>query len=409
MRFFIWIVLFITLPVSSAWLLSHNQGHVTLFWNKSRIDLSLNLFLCITFLSFVITYALLEILSGLINLPVRAKAYRARQRQLKGYEQLLHSVDHLFAGRYSKALKSAEVAALHEDTADVAQMIVAQSNHQLKQFTERDEALEKISHKQYLQAKQILRGQMYLEERKPEEALTVVANLQKGGARQFMVQNIAMRAHQMLQDWPEVVRIANNLTKRNFLPPLVGQSRIQEALSHWVAQKNIDAPLLLKQWRDFSELDQKNPTWVRLFAIGLLRSGSFTEAKRLLDAYLDQELNASLLSIYPRCADLNNGSPISHLALIQKVEGWLLKDPAQPSLHLALAELCEASQLWGKAIQSCEKVMGLPRVDHQQQLKVHLVLARVYDALGDAEKKIAHQEDALRILQTQKSVQEYLL
>jgi HemY protein len=80
-----------------------------------------------------------------------------------------------------------------------------------------------------------------------------------------------MRAHQLAKDWLEVMRLANNLKKRNYLHPLLARARIVEALNQLLNSNQFTSDQLLKQWQEFSLIDQQNPSLMRLFIKGFIQ------------------------------------------------------------------------------------------------------------------------------------------
>ena len=72
MRVVIWLVLLSVGAVLAAWILDNNQGHITMYWNLYRIDLSMNLFIILLFVGFLGCFILFSFLSSIFILPVRA-------------------------------------------------------------------------------------------------------------------------------------------------------------------------------------------------------------------------------------------------------------------------------------------------------------------------------------------------
>jgi len=396
MRLISWLAILAITAVLAAWLFANNQGHITMYWRTYRIDLSMNLFMILGFVGFFIIFNFFKIISLFIELPIRAKHYRQRQLELRSLEELQNSMEHLFAGRYVKSLKSARVAMGFEGTSQVSYMLAAQASHQMKQYEDRDRWLECIEDIRFQTAKFVLNAQMLIDERQAGEALKSLSHIQKGGARQFLVQSLAMRSHQMLQQWPQMLKVANSLMKKKYLPPALGKARIHEALTQWIKSGRISEDELLKQWREFDPEFQKNPQWLKLFAQGFLIVGNSEMAKKMLDQMLDQGANEDLLSIYPQCA-IHPLANTQSLSLIQKVEQWIQKEPAHPALHLALGQLCKHSKLWGKALSSFQQVVESSRSTQSMKLSAELAMMNVYEALDNQEKSAIHQKEVLRL------------
>lgn len=397
MRFVAWMSILSISAVLAAWVTANNHGHVTLYWNAVRIDLSINLFLFMLFGLFVATFFLLRLIAGVIDLPQRAAAYRRGQRESRAIQGISQAIDHLFAGRYAKALKAAEVSSHHRGVSDIACLIAANASHRLKRSDDRDTWLEKIQGDAHQQARLVMTAEMQLDERDAQGALQTINKLKEGGARQFLVQHIALRANQLIKNWEEVIRLTSTLAKRNILHPLVARSRIQEALSHLAQQKNLNPQVLLKIWNELSKEDRHNPSLVKIVTQGLIAAQDFAHAKKILEEAIDHQPDADLLDIYPDCIGVKeSGQHI--LAFIQRIEGWLQKYPAEPALHLALGRLCIEQKLWGKAKSSLSQVIRAPRATSVMEAQAHMALSKVHEALDEQAEAATHYRSAAQLL-----------
>jgi HemY protein len=193
-----------------------------------------------------------------------------------------------------------------------------------------------------------------------------------------------------------MLRIANSLTKRNYLPPALGKARVFEALTQWVNSGKVNQDELQKQWTEFGEELYQDASWVKLFAQGFLIAGNSMMAKKVLDHVLDKAAEESLLRLYPQCSS-HPLSTISNVSLIQKLEEWLKREPAHPSLHLALGQVCQHEQLWGKALYSLQQVLDSTRSSQKMLLVAHMGMRHIYEALEDSERNALHQKEALRL------------
>src|SRR5437868_8142652 len=87
-----------------------NQSNVVLFYPPYRVELSLNLALALLLLAFFAAWTLLTAVRHLSEMPRRAAAYRERSRMLKAQAALRDAVENLFAGRFSRAERTAREA-----------------------------------------------------------------------------------------------------------------------------------------------------------------------------------------------------------------------------------------------------------------------------------------------------------
>lgn len=389
MRFVIWLVILSISAVTLAWVMSSNNGHVVLYWNQLRMDLSLNMALMIVVGVNLILFFCLRLINELINLPLKAKIYRSRQRGIRASQDLIIGIDHLFAGRFTKAIKAAHSASLYHHTKNVALMMIVYANQQLKNNQQRDDALEQITDPENLQAKLILQAQNLLDDRKPDEVLSIVKQLQEKGARQFLVQNIAMRANQLAKNWLEVVRLANNLKKRNFLSPLMADARMFEGMNQLLITKQYTSQTLFKQWLELSVTDRADPAWLKLFIQGFIQINDVTHAKQLLQEGFAKGVFAELLLLLPSYSKLP-GVKISESVI--QVERYLAQNRANPYLQFTLAELCFMQQLWGKSIACFESVLSSPRADRDMKIQTHFRLFNIFEAIENAQQSAVHQK-----------------
>jgi HemY protein len=395
MRFLIWLVILSVGAVIAAWLMKFNTGHMVLFWNIHRIDLSLNMALILFVIFSGVFFVTLRLINELINLPLKAKAYRLRSRSMKASEDLAQAIDHLFAGRFTKAIKVAHFPSLFPETSNIALMIVAQANHQLKNATSRDEALEKIKESKHLQAKLILQAQFLVEDRQSSAALKIVKQLQEKGARQFLVQSVAMRAHQISKNWLEVIRLANNLKKRNYLSPLLADARMLEALNQLLNNKQYTSQDLVKQWQELSTIDQQNPALMRLFIKSFIQLNDAINAKKIFDFGFAIKVFPELVLLVPSYTKINGVLRNESILMIEKL---LKQDMANYYLQFAMGELCYLQQLWGKAIASYETVISSPHVENDLKEQSHFRLFSIYEENENAQQSAVHQKTLIKLL-----------
>ncbi len=395
MRFIIWLIVLSIGAVTTAWLMRYNTGHVVLFWNIHRIDLSLNMALILFVMCSGILFIILRLINELINLPLKAQAYRQRSKSLRASTDLAMSIDHLFAGRFSKAIKLAHFPVNFPETSNIALLIVAQAQHQLKNNVLRDEALEKIKEPQHLQAKLILQAQFLVDDRQPHGALQIIHQLQEKGARQFLVQSIAMRAHQISKNWLEMVRLANNLKKRNYLSPLLANARILEGLNQLLNTKQFTSQDLMKQWQELSPLDRQNPALMRLFIKGFIHLKDLVNAKKIFDLGFAINIFPELVLLIPSYSKIPGAIANDSILLVEK---FLKQDLANPYLHFAMGELCYAQKLWGKAIASYDSVHTSPHIDPDLKAQSHFRLFSIYEEIENAQQSAVHQNALIQLL-----------
>ena len=107
MRIFLWFVALMATAIGLAVMARFNPGNVVLFYPPYRIDLSLNLFLVLLALLFVLVYGLLRAVRATQQMPARVAAYRRDKREREGNQALRDALKALFEGRFGHAEKAA--------------------------------------------------------------------------------------------------------------------------------------------------------------------------------------------------------------------------------------------------------------------------------------------------------------
>ena len=107
MRFFLIGVVVFAAAVGLALGLSADPGNVVLFYPPYRIDLSLNLFLLIEVVAFVVVYALIRVAKKTVQMPQRVALYRQRQSEKRASRALRSALQAHFEGRYGHSEREA--------------------------------------------------------------------------------------------------------------------------------------------------------------------------------------------------------------------------------------------------------------------------------------------------------------
>jgi HemY protein len=243
----------------------------------------------------------------------------------------------------------------------------------------RDQWLAKIRSADKQQARLVAMADMQMDSNDAQGALNTIEQLQKGGARQLFVQRIALRANQHLKRWDEVLRLTHSLSKRDAIHPVVAQKTVQEAVAKLVQEKSTDHEALLAIWKSLPKSDRKVSRVALVMAKGLVAVGQFDLARGFIEESLDEQWDEALVSIYPDCLPVGSTT----LVLAQKLEAWMLKYPSEPALSLALAKVCLAQKLWGKAKSSLQGVIRDPKTKPYMRANAHMTMAKLHEELEE--------------------------
>ena len=393
MRSALWLTFLFAIAVIVALFANSNGGHITIYFPPYRLDTSLNLFIASILGIFIVSLLAWRTFAAVLDLPKQAAAYRRKQRETRSIGFLSEAIEDIFAGRFSKALKSAEAATANSALAETAALLAARSAHRMNQFDVRDRWLLKIQSPEKRQAKLVATADMQMDAHDAEGALATIEQLQKGGARQLLVQRIALKANQQLKNWSEVLKLTHSLSKREALHPVVAQKYIQEAIAKLVQEKSTDHEALLRIWKTLPKESRKASKIALVMAQGLLSVSQYDIARGLVEESLDAQWDEALIDIYPKCVIPGT----SNLSLAQKLESWMIKYPGEPALSLALARICLDQQLWGKAKASLVGVIRDPKTKPPMKAAAHMAMAQLHESLNESAEAAGEYELAAKI------------
>ena len=388
MRLFFWLLALMAAAIGIAVTARFNPGNVVMFYPPYRFDLSLNFFLVLQALLFVVLYTLIRALRSTLKMPGRVAAYRLKKREQDGNKGLREALKALFEGRFGHAEKAALRAADLPANAGLAGLIGARAAHRMRQAGRRDAWLAKVAEDTALKAARLMTMiELLVDDHQPEAALDAVRELSASGTRHLHALQWSLKAHQQAKNWPEVLRLVRTLDKRHALHPALS-SRLRElAYEDLLSDRAHDAESVLRVWSTIPPLDRVQPYVAARAASALSARGLHDEARLVVEDALAVNWDARLVRAYRKAAAAP-GSP-ALLAQIEHCEAWNRQRPADAELALTLGTLCLKQKLWGKAQRYLEQSLS-DASDAHNVGQAHLQLAQMHDALAQPEPAALH-------------------
>ncbi|RKP56675.1 heme biosynthesis HemY N-terminal domain-containing protein [Pararobbsia silviterrae] len=384
MRALFWLVLLFVAAVVIALFGHFDAGHVLIIDDPYRIDVSLNFAIVAIVVAFIVIYVLTRTVRNLWRMPDRVAAYRTRARAAKAHASLRDALANLYAGRFSRAEKAARDAGAFDENQPPAAMIGALAAHRMHEYARRDAWLEQIEDKEWQDARLMASADMRADARDSEGALNALAELEAQGVRRLNAQQIALRAHQQLKHWPEVLKLVKLLEKREAIHPAVALRLRQLSAENLLRDRRHDPVALLACWDSLPLTERQTPRIADLAADLLLQLDRPREARKIVEDALAQQWDARLLRRY---ADCGGGEA---LPLIQRAEAWQAEHPDDADLKFTLGRLCLQQQLWGKAQAFLEQALALAGDNDTLKIRAHRALARLHEELGHAGEASTH-------------------
>lgn len=344
MRRVVWLLIVVSAAVGIALLMRVGHGNVAILWPPYRIDLSVNLAVLILIVLFLLLHLLFGVLSGALNLPGRVREYRERRQRDKALAGLRDSLLAFFEGRFGRAERLARGALSDDALAGSAALIAARSAQRMREPERRDRWIESATAVPAVEnARRMTEAELALEDRRPEDALAAIADVQVRGTRHIHALRLALRAHEQLGHWPEVLEHVRQLERRNAIEaPAARVSRVR-ALRAMLDGAGDDAETV-RRILDEIPAPEREIEEVALAAVrALLHAGLHEPAARIVEQALAKRYDPELVALWPELTAIPGRKRIA------RAEEWLQRWGEESSLLVALGRLCAAEELWGKA------------------------------------------------------------
>ncbi|MFC5511207.1 heme biosynthesis protein HemY [Massilia jejuensis] len=380
MRLLLWLVALMATAIGIAVTARFNPGNVVLFYPPHRIDMSLNLFVVLLALLFLMLYGLVRAVNATLRMPDRVTAYRQRKREREGNKGLRDALKALFEGRFGHAEKAAMRAAELPENAGLAALIGARAAHRMREPARRDAWLAGVTHDNGLKTARLMTViELLVDDHQPEAALEAVAELNASGQRHIHALQWSMKAHQQARNWPEVLRLVRILDKRKALHPALSARLREMAYEALLSGEGRDPEAIRRVWAGVPAQDRTKPYIAARAAAAFNASGLTDEARVVAEDALRAGWDERVVRAY-RDAAGPAGSP-ALLAQIERCEAWLRERPNDPELALTLGSLCLRQKLWGKAQRYLEQALS-DATQSGMVRDIHLKLAQLHEALG---------------------------
>lgn len=397
MRIFLWILGLFAAATGLAVTARFNQGNVVLFYPPYRIDLSLNLFILLALLAFLLLYALIRTVRTARKLPGRVATYRQQKNERDGNQSLREALKALYEGRFVQAERAANKAAALPENAGCAALIGARAAHAMQQFERRDEWLARIRQDGAFRAARLISTlELLVDNHQTKAALDTVAELNASGTRNIHAQRWALKANQQAQNWDEVLRLVRSLDNHHAIHPALSARLRELAYEDLLSTHPHDAESLRRLWRKIPSEDRKRPYVAMRGARAFHAAGLPDQARSVVGKALEVDWDDRLLRTYRESAADEGTSAL--LEQIEQCEQWLLRRPTDPELALTLGALCYRQKLWGKAQRHLEQaLMGTPEPSLAKE--AHFRLGKLHETLNHPDQAALHYRECALLSQ----------
>ncbi len=396
MKSLFWLLAVFAAAVGLVLLGRVDNGYVLFIYPPYRVEVTMLFFAVAALAAFVLAYVVLRLLAHTLSLPTYVRAYRARRRRERAHAALAAALQAFYEGRYTRAEKEASIAFEGGPNRGVAALLAARAAHQMRDFQRRDLWLERAeSAGQDAQAAVLVsRAELALEDRDFTAARDALRNLQGAGPKQIATTRMLLRAERGAGAWDEVLRLANQLGKRDAIAPAVAEEYRVQATVELLGHSATDPEAFTRRWREVDTRDQLHPRVAATGARHATALGLATLAREILDRALSAEWTPQLVALYGELpAGMGEASRLDEArARIERAERWLLERNRDAQLLATLGRLCAQAELWGKARSFLEASLSF-----EESRAAHLELARLAERLGKPEDAQQHYRRAAEL------------
>jgi HemY protein len=419
MKRIIWLLFLAAAATGLALLMGDSRASVALFWPPYRISLSFNLLVLLLLVFFLLLYFALRTLQAFLAMPSRAQTWRSQYHERAMYQQLLDAHMQLWAGRYSRAAKSAALALehAHKREADnptsaplemmAGHLLAAESAHQLRDTAARQQHWQQAQScgeeaGEAAEAVALRAAHWALDDGDTQAAAVQLAQLPQGAQRRIHALRLRFKAAQLAGDSQTALETARILAKHNAFSPFVAQTLRVSLVRDYLA-KAADLGALQQAWKQLPRADQDLP------------EVTFRAASRMLQLAENQaqhpqvrERLAPLLSRYAQLpAELQLGTVLALEACMGQLDrDWLARiektqqgQPRDLPLQYLAAVAYLQHQLWGKAQHTLSQLVQQPQAPDQHReitRRAYVHLAQLAERQGrDADAQHAWRNAAL--------------
>ena len=394
----LWFMALFGVAVASALVAGNNQAVVTVFWPPHRVDISFNLTVLLLVGLFMLLYLALRALAAAFSLPLEARRWRAQQRERAMHGALMDGWAHLMAGRYLRAMRSAELSLEHEKNlsalslrpghhpighhagrADqlraLAHLLVAESAQSLRNKPLRDNSVQlALASTSGWQAQEVREGVQFraarwaLDDRDPATALDWLSQLPLGAARRTLALRIKLKASRQARQIQGALDTARLLAKHRAFSEGAAHSIVRGLALELLSDAH-DPAQLQQTWDSLESTERLMPELAVHAAARLVAlRGDAALSRAWLTPVWDQMVSSrSSLDDVLRVklvAVMESGFESLDAAWLARIEATQINSPRDANLQYLAGMAFLSRQLWGKARQLLtQSVLSLQDAD----------------------------------------------
>jgi HemY protein len=197
------------------------------------------------------------------------------------------------------------------------------------------------------------RAELALEDRDFATARDALRNLHSVRPKQIATTRMLLRAERGAGAWDEVLRLANQLGKRDAIAPALAEEYKVQAMIELLGRSAADEGAFERRWRGIEAKDRIHPRIAAAAARHATELGKAAMAREILERALAAEWSPQLLVLYAELPGemAEDARTAEARERIERAESWLLEHARDAQLLAALGPLVRAGRALGQGAQ----------------------------------------------------------
>ena len=305
-----------------------------------QVEFTLTVFIILQIALIIFLHISLKILFFVLSSKRKLLAYFKSRQEQKEISRLRIAITNLVAGETSTLYQEAKKYIREDNKASKEMLLLAaKAAHIEGQYSDRDGYIAQLEESDANDI-YLTKALMLIDEGRHHDALAALQKLQKKSVGSVRVELEALRIGRNWEQILPLIKVARKLNAMND----DDCHRIElEAIEGRLT--NLDMSLLeVEQVSKYaSKRIRRESSFVLLMSKALWSRGEVISAQKMVEEYLNSAWDDALVKHYVLISETKN------LLALEAVEGWLIKQPRNPTLLMALGVMCRDQELWGKS------------------------------------------------------------
>lgn len=387
--------LFVLLAIATGLTLyaGSDPGYVLLARSQWSIEMSLLDFALLLVVLFGVLYLVGRLMRRLWLIPQNMSDWRLNRSTKKARASLTQGLLRLAEGNWIKAQNQLINGLPNSDSPIINYLGAACASQALGNTEERDEyvgAAQKASPQDRF-AIAMTQAHLYNWTQQHEQALATLTELRAQQPKHNYILRLLVQTYRALNDWASMAELLPDLRRYKVLAPdMIDGLELQahrELLMISLPSGSLE--VLNRAWRAVPKTLRRHPKLIAIYCDHLIKQNKMNDAESLLREAIERERDEQLLELYGRAHSDNIAKQL------ETAENWLVSQPDDAHLLLAVGRLSIYNELWGKAQSYLESSIKLQPTAH-----AHHELGALMQRLGEPEKALDCYRRGLEALST---------